>query len=214
MMQLFAVQSSRLEAGRVEDFLEDHYICAGWPGLGDLEGAGLEEIKERLARVYGLGGGRLVEQSEELLLFNSGMQDGDYILLADDENSRLHLGDLGDYYYVDGADHPEDGTCHRRGVTWLKSAAKEDVSPELRRQLRAVTGKRVVAKLHGSVTESMLERWFTIVPESGGASAGPAVDDGTVMEALAVLKEALRSGDPERRERAAIAILRYASERR
>ncbi|MUT64809.1 hypothetical protein [Paenibacillus sp. NEAU-GSW1] len=208
-MQLFAIKADLLGAGRMEQFLEDHYICIGWPGIGDLQQEQPDETMSLLAKAYGLQGQELADRIQEISLFVYGMSDGDYVLVVDGD--IVHVGDIGDYYYVESADTPEDGTCHRRGVTWLKTLAAEDLAaPELVRLLRE---ERVIAWLDRPVDKSTLERWFSGASAAAEAAA-PAVlvDAETVQTAIAVLKEALRSEDAERRERAAIAILRYAKQ--
>ncbi|MFF2092802.1 hypothetical protein [Paenibacillus sp. NPDC058174] len=213
-MQLFALKTDLLKAGRMSAFLEDHYICIGWPGIGDLERMEPDEAMASLAKVYRLEGQELADRMQEISMFAYGMADGDYVLVKDGKD--IHVGDLGDYYYVEDADTPEDGTCHRRGVTWLKTVHAEVlVAPELQRLLHE---ERAIAWLDRPVDKVTLERWLSGAgitepgSEAGAASAidQAPVDAATLQAALDILKAALYSEDAERRERAAVAILAYA----
>ncbi|GGG66924.1 hypothetical protein [Paenibacillus radicis (ex Gao et al. 2016)] len=212
-MQLFALKTNLLKAGRMSAFLEDHYICIGWPGIGDLERMEPDEAMASLAKVYRLEGQELADRMQELSMFAYGMADGDYVLVKDEE--EIHVGDLGDYYYVENADTPDDGTCHRRGVTWLKTVRSEDLTAhELQRLLHE---ERAIAWLDRPVDKATLERWLSgagAAEETGSGvlpvGEAPVVDAATIQAALDILKAALYSEDAERRERAAIAILTYA----
>ncbi|WP_052350710.1 hypothetical protein [Paenibacillus gorillae] len=214
-MQLFALKTDLIKAGRMSAFLEDHYICIGWPGIGDLERMEPDEAMASLVKVYRLEGQELADRMQEISMFAYGMADGDYVLVKDGE--EIHVGDLGDYYYVENADTPEDGTCHRRGVTWLKTVRSEELSvPELQRMLHE---ERAIAWLDRPVDKSTLERWLSGAGTAGTAECGsgilpleeaPIVDAATIQAALDILKAALHCEDTERRERAAIAILHYA----
>ncbi|MNR52591.1 hypothetical protein D3C85_1724550 [compost metagenome] len=65
---------------------------------------------------------------------------------------------------------------------------------------------------NGPLPEARLDLWISDSSADGvqdGEKAG-GVDEETLFKALAVLKSALDSEDAERRERAAIAILKYA----
>ena len=136
------------------------------------------------------------------------------------DGMQAYLGDLGDYFYEEMSDNDEDGLCHRRGVTWLHAIPLDRLNPAV----RALLDQPVpVARFGLPLPVAGLERWIEGSERTADAAAGaradggpalqaPAVpvDEETVREALHVLKQALKSGDPERRERAAAAILRYA----
>lgn len=206
-MRLYGVNLEQLGSGLLKLFLEDNYICAGYPDLGDLEHKDREEIGKKL-QAAGYQGQELEEAKASLDTFVNAMQDGDYVLIADEE--WVYLGDLGDYFYDGRHDVAEDGTAHRRGVTWLKSLLRDKVNPSVKELLAA---DRRIATYPGVLPATRIELWLG--DESAGSEAAAAaspvqVDEATVAEALAVLKAALRSGDAERQERAAMAILQYA----
>lgn len=206
-MKLFQMKTSPLGVERTREFLEDNYLCIGYPGTGDLQQADREELRVKLLQAGTCGERNLDEAIEDLWLFVHEMQDGDYILIPDGD--WVHLGDLGDYFYDDTHDNEEDGRCHRRGVTWLKSMPRRSLN-SFAAELLAEDA--LISRYRGTLPSARLELWIedtgADMRNSGGKPAG--VDEDTLNLAVAVLKEALLSGDPERRERAAIAILQYA----
>ncbi|MBP2114924.1 hypothetical protein [Paenibacillus silagei] len=206
-MGLYAMKLEELGSGLLKSFLEDNYICAGYSGTGDLEKHSREEIISKLAAA-GYHGQELEGATHTLDTFINAMQDGDYVLIADEE--WVYLGDLGDYFYDTRHSGAEDRTAHRRGVTWLKSLPLAAVNP-------AVTGllasdSRITA-YSGVLPAARIDLWLGNQAGDGGNAAGACpvqVDEATVAQALAVLKAALNSTDVERQERAAVAILQYA----
>ena len=204
-MKLYGMRLNPAFEGRFPAFLEDNYVSIGCPGIGDLEGAGRDEIENRLARSGGYEGPELRKIAEEVHLFASGVQDGDYILFADGDTAML--GDVGDYFYAESSDTPEDGACHRRGVTWLHRIARSELNGLV---LDMLDASGIIRSFPYPVQLAQLDRWLSPQGVHPSGADRPKVDDETVAEALAVLKEALRSDDPDRRERAAVAILRYA----
>ncbi len=204
-MNLYVMRLNPAFEGRFAAFLEDNYVSIGYPGIGDLEGTGRDEIRDRLARMGGYEGLELWKCAEEVHLFVNGMRDGDYLLFADGDAAML--GDVGDYFYVESSDTPEDGACHRRGVTWLHRIVRAELNELVLDVLDAPGG---VKSFSYPIRMAQLDRWLSPQGAEPPSRDRPKVDDGTIAEALAVLKEALRSDDSDRRERAAAAILRYA----
>ncbi|NBD27159.1 hypothetical protein [Paenibacillus glycinis] len=201
-MQVFRMKADPEGSRGLPDYLENHYVSCGLPGLGDLGLLGKAELRANLMQAHRLDGRKLERQLEEHWCFAHGMQDGDYVIV--DDGDKLYLGDLGDYYYLDGCDNAEDRSGHRRGVTWLQSLQREDLQPEL---LAFLAQEGEVGLFGRPVTREQLERLFLRPAPTAGSGL---VDEETLREALAVLKAALGSEDAERRERAAIAILQAA----
>jgi len=223
----------------MEDFLQDCFVSIGYPGVGDLEAADAAEVSDRLHTVYGYEGTELRRRLEEVMIFASGMEDGDYVLVP--HGIHVWLGDLGDYYYREEADTAEEATCHRRGVTWLGVLPVDTLNPLLQGFLHETEEgssgepeeRTAAARFPLSPERAGLEAFaaqapggqlpglLSVPPESAvGTEASEAaprpvkdrtsVEAETLQAAVAVLREALRSSDPELRVRAAEALLRYA----
>jgi len=204
-MNLFVMGANPAFEGRLKEFLEDNYVSIGYPGIGDLEGADRDEIADRLARRGGYSGSELAVGAREVHLFANEMRDGDYLLFADGDTAVL--GDVGDYFYVESSDNPEDGACHRRGVTWLQRIGRSELNEFVQNLLDAPGWIKLFPY---PLPMAQLDRWISPHRGETASTDRPPVDKETIEEALAVLKQALRSDDPDRRERAAAAILRYA----
>ncbi|SDX57034.1 hypothetical protein [Paenibacillus sp. CF384] len=200
-MQLFRMRVESEGKNGLAEFVENHYISCGRPGIGDMSGLTEAELAAALVEGAGLDGSELVSEVEAHYAFAQVMQDGDYIIVGDSD--RMYLGDLGDYYYLDDFDNEADQSGHRRGVTWLRSLHGEELQPEL---LAFLEQEGKLGMFGRAVSKEQLERLL-----AGQAPAGTRlVDEVTVQEALDILKAAMRSEDVERRERAAVAILQFA----
>lgn len=211
-MKLFQMKAEANGRNRMDDFLEHNYVCTGPAGIGDLELCEETELRRRLAHVV-RDERQLAEICAELQLFVRVMQDGDYIMIKDNDN--VYLGDIGDYYYVEAFDSEEENSCHRRGVTWLITVPAAGISNEIRAFLDDEAGLSAFGR---SISQAELRLELGVGYATGGEAetkAGhshslPLPDAGIISEALAILHAAMRSDDPERRERAAIAVLEYA----
>jgi predicted Mrr-cat superfamily restriction endonuclease len=202
----------------MEAFLKDNFVSIGFPGTGDLDRVGKDEIRDRLASAYGYEDQELAGRTEETDVFVRKMQDGDYILVADKDS--VYLGDVGDYYYVESSDSEEDGLCHRRGVTWLSRIPGSELNAYVQEWLYSEGGAvkafdysfglagldNWISSRNLQLAQAQTQTWAEL-PET---SAQVPVDQETIEEALGILKQALRCEDADRRERAAAAILRYA----
>jgi predicted Mrr-cat superfamily restriction endonuclease len=214
-MKLYYVSSIVRGIDRSADYVKDNYVCLDWPGIGDLSEIAADELARRAILTYGnsYSDRKLSQMISEAGSFIHEIEDGDYVLIADGEFA--YLGDIGDYYYVEQADSANDGRCHRRGVTWMTRIPLSELNEYVQELL----------EYEGSVTSfkhpyalSQLDRWIALAQPLKEAVAPPGaapgnqtpVDPNLIKSALEILKQAMLSDDPERRERAAIAILGYA----
>ncbi len=217
-MKLFALTTEINGSNRMNDFVRDCFVCLFCPGVGDLEGLNENELMAALTEAgeeqnggkqHGTESGQKEIQLAGIKTFVMDMEDGDYILAGNGE--EVYWGDLGDYYYVEQADQLDDGSCHRRGVTWLKGMPYQELPDALK--LLLDQGKPI-AKYGEEITHSQMEFWLSPTPQSPDNEAAAAdVDEESIGMALDILKQAMRHGDAERRERAAAAILNYAAAR-
>jgi predicted Mrr-cat superfamily restriction endonuclease len=211
-MNLYDMKLKADRAELIPLFLEHNFVCIGWPGIGDLENVSEDELKSRFVQAYDFQGGVLAESLEEIRTFVHTMQDGDYVLVSDED--WAYLGDLGDYYYLEHHDNREDGMCHRRGVTWMTRIPLTKLNPKVQDLLNS---HETIAKFEYDFVDADLHRWLADGKGLAGVSSDNAsgqpvhIDSDMIERALTILKEAMSSDDPERRERAAAAILQYAS---
>jgi predicted Mrr-cat superfamily restriction endonuclease len=211
-MNLYQLKSTLHGIDRMAQFLKDNFVCIGWSRIGDLEKLTEAEIRERLAQEYRYSEGELSQGLEEVSCFVHAMQDGDYVLVA--ANDSVYLGDVGDYYYVEPSDSDEEEMCHRRGVTWLNSIPRLELNAEVQKLLGS---SGMVTRFEHPYSTARLERWAAKLAAHDGVPdntipvpTSVEVDSSTIKEALEILKQAMRSDNAERRERAAIAILQFA----
>ncbi|WP_219834849.1 hypothetical protein [Paenibacillus sp. R14(2021)] len=198
-MHLFRMKATLDGESRMPEFLAHNYICFGKPGIGNLEQRSRSELTAQLAEAP-LDDQERRQQLKDYCTFAYEMQDGDYVVV--DDGAYVHVGDVGDYYYLDSFDNDEDRSGHRRGVTWLRSLQREEVHPEL----AAFLGQAGEIGIFGHpLTDGGLEHLLS-KPAAEPGRAG-FIDEATIQEALGILRAAMRSEDAERRERAAIAIL-------
>lgn len=203
-MQLFRFRTS---AELLDEFLQENYISIDLPWLKE----DVEYIAwEQLCASYEQAGG-----NAELRLFLYEMQDEDLLIVTDGE--RAYLGDLGDYYFVEPmldeqtTNHKLPPRLHRRGVTWLKPL-ELDAIMAVKSLQPLMAAQQSIAKFTASVSLESFEKMLNepTVDSSDAVAETIVVDAETIKEAIEILKQALRSNDAGRRERAAIALLAYA----
>ncbi|PAF32638.1 hypothetical protein [Paenibacillus sp. 7516] len=205
-MNLFHIESTIHGTDRTAAFLEDNFIGIDWPATGDLEQLPDEEWKEQIRQHYAIPESELSGVIANLQTFVNIMQDGDHVLIHDDE--WIYVGDVGDYFYDDSVSTGEDSICHRRGVTWLGRIPLTEINDKVR---ALISNDSIISAFEYPLSQAQLDPWLSSTPETETTVQHPVcVDDGTVQEALDVLKNALQSEDEELRIRAATAILQYA----
>lgn len=209
MLKLYQMKAMLDGVNMMEVYLEDKYVSFGWEELGNLEPISLQQlIIKRQVELQATERAQLpwLDQWEEIQTFVYEMQDGDYVIVVNGDIA--HIGDLGDYYYVQGLETAEINSCHRRGVTWLKSVAIEQLAPQLQSFVKQSVN---ISAFDQPVSKELIEQWSSGVQQPNGTSIEAAlVPEEMLAEALTILQAAMRSDDAERRERAAIAILQYA----
>ncbi|WP_149846644.1 hypothetical protein [Paenibacillus sp. 37] len=205
-MNLYHIQSTVHGINRVTSFLEDNYIGIAWSGTRDLEETPPELWKEQLVQHYSLDEAELATTLATLHMFANLMQDGDYVLISDDE--WTYVGDIGDYYYDDSAGSENDLICHRRGVTWLGRIPRAELNDKVQ---ALQNDSAILAKFEYPISQAQLDRGLAVsITAEATNSLSTGVDEATIQTALQVLREALHSEEEEVRIRAATAILQYA----
>ncbi|MGF6354814.1 hypothetical protein ABIE27_002728 [Paenibacillus sp. 4624] len=205
-MNLYYIQTILQGFNRTTSFLEDNFIGIPWSGLGNLELTPPEQWKEQLAKRYSLGETELTHTLATLHMFANLMQDGDYVLIRDEE--WTYVGDIGDYYYDDSLGAEDELICHRRGITWLGRIPYAELNDKVQALWNTPS---ILVKFEHPVSEAQLDRALAVSAAAETSNTLTAnVDEALIQAALQVLKEALESEEEVLRVRAATAILQYA----
>ena len=195
---VFQMKSKPHGIERFEQFVHDHFVAIGWPGIGDLTGASKDRIRELLEQKYNYTGQQLATYLGAVNAFVNTMKSGDIVLITKYDD-RVYVFEVGEYKYVEEFDN-DDGMCHQREATLLKVIDKSDLNMDVQELLRN----------RGTITQFKYN-----YKRTGLAKLLEKQDnnlDKLVDKALSVLEEELSSIDDDRRMKAAIEILHYAKE--
>lgn len=220
-MKLFYIQSTVDGVNKVKNYLDDHYVGISWSVLGDLEQVSMDCVAEQLERRYELIGGELSEAVETVHTFVNLIEDGDYVVMKDEE--WMYIGDVGDYYYDDSIGTSDDLICHRRGVTWLGRVPLEEINEHMQILL---SESKFIAQFMLPVTQAQLDQALRGTEGAAGTALTETtelaaidkltgnllarVEQTTINTALEILERALQSENEQIRVHAAAAILQYA----
>jgi predicted Mrr-cat superfamily restriction endonuclease len=184
---------------RGAEFLRENYICIGWPGIGDLTHATKDIIRERLAEVYKYEGQQLSTYLGFVNTFVRTMQEGDYVLIS--ENEYVHLGIIGPYKYVEEFDNDIDGKCHQRKVNWLVTVQKSDLNAEVQELLR---NRGTVTQFKHPIAKAELDRLL-----NKNVPPKVSIPNEKISKALEIVYKAMESENEELRLKAAAILLNY-----
>lgn len=215
MPEVFQLKNRPHGINRGKLFLDEGFVCIGWPGIGDLSNADRDEIRRRLEETYGYIGQQLGAYTGAVNAFVNTLQEGDVVLVPD--GVIVHVGIAGPYYYDPVYDN-EEGMCHRRNVSWTATLAKSSLNQQV---LEFVRNRGIITKFPGPFEETELEPFlsededdernpFVLTKPSKGKE--DLFDDDIIKQARLVLEKALNSTDPEIRIKAAGEILRISKE--
>ncbi|WP_053451793.1 hypothetical protein [Exiguobacterium sp. BMC-KP] len=214
MTQVFQLKNKPHGIDRGKLFLEEGFVCIGWPGIGNLETADKKDIRRGLERKYQYEGQRLGAYTGVVNMFVNVVEPGDVILVPD--GSIVHVGIAGPYRYAKEYDHKDIGMCHRRPVEWKATVAKSSLDQKV---VDLVKNRGTMTRFSGTYEETGLDvvideeghTPFAIIEGTRDVSGGHGFfDPETIDAAKDVLIDALRSDDSDRRIQAAIAILRLS----
>jgi hypothetical protein len=212
MRKLFQLKAKPHGIDRMRLFLEQNFICIGWPGIGDLKGADRDEIRRRLKQTYNYSGQQLGAYTGAINCFANTMQAGDVVLVP--YGSIVHVGIIDDYHYVPAFDNNTDGMCHQRNVQWVAILQKSDLNDKV---LEFVRNRGILTTFPLPFPMADLDQYLGEAADTDETSkilvTNPVreesiFDEETIQKAIRVLKEALGSSDFETRLRAATEILR------
>ncbi|WP_215189656.1 hypothetical protein [Exiguobacterium sp. s6] len=214
MKQIFQLKSRPHGIERWKLFLDEGFVCIGWPGIGDLKGINREGIRERLEQAYGYTGQQLGAYTGAVNTFVNVIQEKDVILVP--VGVIVHIGLVGPYYYEPAYDN-EEGMCHRRSVEWVATVAKANLNHDV---IEFVKNRGIITKFSGTVEEAELGTFlnfeddgsnpFILSPPKESSLKSELFTADVQNRAKEVMVSLLESKDPEMRFKAAAEILRLS----
>lgn len=216
-MQLFQMKAFPHKKDRLQQWLKEDFVNIGWPLLGNLTNVSKEELKLRLSPDdttypnYTYLGQVLANQLGTISAFVHTMKKGDIVMVT--ENDWVHVAKVEEYEYDPHFDTDAEGMCHKREVKWLAMVHKNSLNETIQELLR---NRGAVTRYKHPFSQSELEAIINNAAneenlDGFNASSAPFTSDDIPTlqnKALQILAEALYSNDFERRERAAIAIMK------
>lgn len=200
-MKIFQIKTKPHGIERFQEFINEEFVCIGWPGLGNLKDVGKDEIRNRLEEEYKYTGHKLGNALGQVNTFVNTMKNGDVILIT--KKNSAHIGIVGEYLYEKKYDNQEDGMCHRRNVKWKNEIPLRNLSSSLQ---RLVNNRNTICQFSDSLEASGI---YEILGKQPLMNKNDAIKlDNLFSEALLVLEKELKSEDPDRRLKAAAELMR------
>lgn len=200
-MNIFQIKTLPHGIQRFRQFLDEKFICIGWPKLHDLKGVSTDEIRDRIATAYNITGHKLGNALGQVNAFVNTMQTDDVVLIS--ERNWVYVGTVGDYHYEPQYDNDTDAMCHRRPVEWTAKVSLDDLSSNLQRFL---CGRNTISRFPDAYEESGLDSVIGVNSITIGQNNSKL--NSLIEEALIVLESELKSEDPDRRLKAATELVR------
>ena len=200
-MNIFQIKTLPHGIQRFRQFIDEKFICIGWPKLDNLKNVDKDEIRSKIAAAYKLTGHKLGNALGQVNAFVNTMQTGDVVLIT--ENKWVYAGNVGDYYYEAKYDNDSDAMCHRRTVEWTAKIPFDNLSSNLQRFL---CGRNTISRFPDTYEESGLNSLIRL--NTNPINQSNSKISNLIEEALIVLEAELKSEDPDRRLKAATELLR------
>ncbi|EPR08117.1 hypothetical protein L323_18500 [Ruminiclostridium papyrosolvens C7] len=200
-MNIFQMKTKPHGIERIREFVDQKFVCIGWPGIGDLTQVSTDEIRKRLEQTYGYTGHKLGNALGQVNTFSNTMKTGDVVLIA--EKGWVYIGTVGEYKYEQQYDNEEDGMCHRRNVEWTDRVLITKLESSIQ---KLISNRNTICQFPDSIEEAGLDK-ITGKQLSLNKENTERLDS-LFSDALTVLEEELKSADPERRLKAATELIR------
>lgn len=205
-MSLWMVRSFPGQIDRMVEFLEQKIIAVHW-GIGDLTGC---NTKEEVAKVVGQANLQPRDASLKTGLLNrfvNQMKTEDYCVVP--YNDVFYTAQIkSDYYY----DSTSEKFEHQRKVEWLfdgEPFSREELPEQIQASLKSQLGL-VDLTQHLSIFIKYLNRKQGIDTGEDFELNNNEIDlelKSLLLDALMIIKDEINSDDPDRRLKAAIAIM-------
>jgi predicted Mrr-cat superfamily restriction endonuclease len=200
-MKIFQMKTKPHGVERFREFIDQKFVCIGWPGIGNLTQVSKDEIRDRLEKAYNITGHKLGNALGQVNTFVNTMKAGDVVIIA--EKDWAYIGTVGDYTYEPQYDNDHDGMCHRRSVEWIDRIHSTNLDSSIQ---RLINNRNTICEYPEPIEESGLDKLLGKRPAMSKENSIKL--DQLFNDALKVLEEELKSTDPERRLRAAAELLK------
>ena len=213
-MNIFQIKCKPDGKDRLNEFIAENFLSIGWPFIGNLEGVGKEEIRERLLNVdeykerYSKYARTVSVDLGNIWAFVNTMRVGDIVLFQGHQNN-VHIVEVKSYEYVEKFDNNE-GMCHQRKFSPLAIVLFEELNSKLQELMRH---RGTITKFKYPLEDAELDSLVgsqTDALHKEQAISSQSVPEKVIKQALEELYSALHSEDLDKRFRAATEILRYA----
>lgn len=200
-MKIFQMKTKPHGTERFREFIDEKFVCIGWPGIGDLTQVSKDEIRDRLEKEYNRTGHKLGNALGQVNTFVNTMKTGDVVIIA--EKDWAYIGIVGDYTYDPQYDNDQDGMCHRRSVEWTDRIQFSNLQSSIQ---RLINNRNTICEYPESIEEAGLDKIIGKKPVISKENS--TMLDNLFNDALKVLEEELKSTDPDRRLKAATELIR------
>ncbi|MCJ8172687.1 hypothetical protein [Clostridium botulinum] len=186
---------------RFRQFIDEEFVCIGWPGIGDLDQASTDEIRFRIKRTYKYEGHKLGNALGQVNTFVNTMKTRDIVFIV--ENGYAYVGKVGAYTYEKQYDNNKDGMCHRRSVEWMDRTLINELDSGIQ---KLISNRNTICKYPQSIERSELSKLVGKQVPINKENLEKL--DELFSDALTILEEELKSTDPDRRMKAATELIR------
>lgn len=200
-MNIFQMKTKPHGIERFRQFIDEGFVCIGWPGIGNLEKASIDEIRSRIKKTYKYEGHKLGNALGQVNTFVNTMKTGDIVFIV--ENDYAHVGKVGGYTYEEHYDNDNDGMCHRRSVEWIDRTLINELDSGIQ---KLISNRNTICKYPQSIEKSDLSK--LIGKQAPINRKNLEKLDELFDNALTILEEELKSTDPDRRLKAATELIR------
>lgn len=200
-MNVFQIKTKPHGNERIREFIDEEFICIGWPGLQNLDQVSKDEIRNRLGKVYNVSGHKLGNCLGQVNTFVNTMKKSDIVLIT--EKDWTYIGIIGAYEYHQQYDNDKDGMCHRRTVEWINRILTSELESSIQ---KLVSNRNTICEYPDNFEASGLEKYLK--KQSTTDKKDSLRLDDLFHDALVILEEELKSSDPDRRLKAATELVR------
>ncbi|MDK8747727.1 hypothetical protein QP810_10915 [Streptococcus agalactiae] len=210
---LWMVRSFPNQTDRMTEFLEDNIIAVHW-GIGDLTGCTTKQDIAKIIEQANLQPRDASLKTGLLYRFAIQMKVGDYCIVP--YNDVFYTGIIKSDYYFDSKSQKFE---HQRKVEWLfngESFVREALPKQIQTSLKSQLGL-VDLSQHQLAFERFVNHWKSIGElgilemwnkheESDDDVVGEQLSS-LLNDAMKIIEDEMKSDDPNRRLKAAIAVL-------